>query len=93
MIDVKADNPLNAQQLQQIQANAERQMQQIVAAMNLRKWAVEQAFEAFSSTSRLMETPTQGKPPDGAYVDPLAMAAAIYDFVSQPANVKIELSP
>ncbi len=48
------EQPLNAQQLAQIQANAERQLRQIVEQMNLRKWAVEQVLAKTSNTTELI---------------------------------------
>lgn len=68
------DQPLNAQQLQQIQANAEKQVLQIIERLKLRQWAVEQALSHNSSPDTVVD-----------------VAGKIYDFIIQPANVKIEL--
>jgi hypothetical protein len=82
---------LNAQQIQAYEKRLSEQLSAAIAAMNLRKWAVEQAFTAFISTgpaypivdSNLKTTPTI------TYQDPMRLAAAIYDFIVQPANVKV----
>lgn len=50
-----ADNPLNAQQLQRIQQDASAALQVAIDRMQLRKWAVEQAFAAVGSTGNPMQ--------------------------------------
>ena len=77
-----SDNPLTAQQLQAIRNEAAAALQAAVDRMQLRKWAVEQAFASINSPYM---TVTEGRP-----IDPMDVAKAVYDFVSQPANIKIE---
>jgi hypothetical protein len=78
-----SDNPLNAQQLQAIRNEASAALQAAVDRMQLRKWAVEQAFASINSPYM---TITDGRP-----IDPMDVAAAIYDFVSQSAVVKVDI--
>ena len=78
-----ADNPLNAQQLQAIRNEASAALQAAVDKMQLRKWAVEQAFASINSPYM---TITDGRP-----IDPMDVAEAIYDFVSQAAVVKVDI--
>ena len=88
-----SDNPLNAQQLQAIRNEAAAALQATVDKMQLRKWAVEQAFMVTASLKAVIERPTPTEPgpvPRLTINDPMALAKAIYDFVSQPANIKIE---
>jgi hypothetical protein len=90
------DNPLNAQQLNQMQRDFNDQLKRIVENIGLRKWAVEQAFSASRVGVNLPpgEGYVSGSPVTTVpyYPDPMALAEAIYDFVSQPAagGVKAE---
>ena len=75
----------NAAQLTQLQAHYESQLSQIVSSLNLRKWAIEQAFGVCSS----LQGSTQPPVGDGPVVlinDPMALAAAVYTFITLPAT-------
>ena len=89
-----SDSPLNAQQLQAIRNEAQAALQAAVDKMQLRKWAVEQAFTVVASLKAVMERPTPTEPgpvPRLTINDPMALAEAIYDFVSQAAVVKVDI--
>ena len=86
------DRPLNAQQLKQIQDNANLQLGKIVEQLQLRKWAVEQAFTSVVEPKVISVEPNDRGSPIPVYskpTDPIALAAAIYDFVVQPATLKL----
>ncbi len=76
---------LNSAQLLQIQKAANEAMQVAVDKMQLRKWAVEQSIIVTCSPSgiRNLKNPS----------DPIELALAIYDFISQAAVVKVEIGP
>lgn len=88
---------LNAQQIQAYEKRLSEQLSAAIAAMNLRKWAVEQAFSALSSGNGgawryppyIIEGKSGHAEPVEGYPDPMALAAAIYDFIVQPTNVKV----
>ena len=87
-----ADNPLNAQQLQAIRNEAAAAVRAAVDEMQLRKWAVEQAFAVVASLKAVIERPTPTEPgpvPRLTINDPMALAEAVYAFVSQAAVVKV----
>ena len=50
-----SDNHLNAQQIQRIQQDASAALQTAIDRMQLRKWAIEQAFAAVGSTGNPMQ--------------------------------------
>ncbi len=80
---------INAGQLQQIQNRAQDALRVAIEGMQLRKWSVEQAFGICSQLNGLkLAQPTEVPP---AVNDPMALAAAVYDFVSQAAVVKFEI--
>jgi hypothetical protein len=93
-----SDNHLNAQQIQHLQKQTEAALQQTVANMQLRKWAVEQAFMVTSlfinadGRHPAYQMDEKGHverlPPLG---DPMALAEAVYEFVSKSATVKVEI--
>jgi hypothetical protein len=87
------DNHLNAQQIQQIQAITERRIVDYIERIELRKWAVEQAVTAYIEGNKLMYEATKDPTatPMLTYTDPMALAAAIFDFVVQP--LKLDLAP
>ena len=87
-----SDNPLNARQLEQIRNEAAAAVQAAVDKMQLRKWAVEQAIAAYLSSNKLVaDAQFTDDTPLVFYSEPMKLAQAIYDFVSQPANIKIEI--
>jgi hypothetical protein len=49
------DNPLNAQQIVKMQAEAERQVGAYIERLQLRKWALEQALTKASSPDKITE--------------------------------------
>jgi hypothetical protein len=49
------DNPLNAQQIVKMQAEAERQVGAYIERLQLRKWALEQALSKASSPDKITE--------------------------------------
>jgi hypothetical protein len=79
---------LNAGQLQQIQRQASEALQVAVDKMQLRKWAVEQAFTVCSSINNSRHP---GEKPQVGPQDAMVLATAVYDFVSQAAAVRVEL--
>lgn len=81
---------LNAAQLQRIQHDALAALQVAIDRMQLRKWAVEQAFAIAASYNRsAVETDQEGMV---IYPEPMKLAVAVYDFVSQAAVVKVDVS-
>ena len=89
-----SDNPLNAQQLQAIRNEASAALQAAVDKMQLRKWAVEQAFMITTSLNAAIERPAPTEPgpvPRLTINDPMALAEAVYAFVSQAAVVKVDI--
>jgi Fe-S cluster biosynthesis and repair protein YggX len=76
-----SDNPLNAQQIQQIQNEASKALQVAIDKMQLRKWAIEQAFMLATSPTLTPAEPWH----------PLKLAQEIYNFIVQPASFKIEI--
>ena len=87
-----SDNPLNAQQLQAIRNEAAAALQAAVDKMQLRKWSVEQAIAAYLSSNKLVsDAQFTDDTPLVFYSEPMKLAQAIYDFVSQAANIKIEI--
>ena len=78
-----SDNHLNAQQIQQIQAAAERRIVDYIERIELRKWAVEQAIAAYLSSNKLVADATfTDDTPLVFYSEPMKLAQAIYDFVA-----------
>lgn len=82
-----ADNRLNAQQLQRIQQDASAALQVAIDRMQLRKWAIEQVFTLMTSPN-LKDWLSRDAAPD-EIVD---IAKGVYDFVSQAAVVKVDVS-
>ena len=89
-----ADTNLNAAQLQHIQNEASKALQLAVDKMQLRKWAVEQAFSVVSLLNALIKKPTDSGHPTPRLTinDPMALAAAVYDFVSQAGVVRVDVT-
>jgi hypothetical protein len=85
------DNPLNAQQIQQIQNEASKALQAAVDRLQLRKWAVEQAFELYCSPNILAKPPLPHTAGGNPALDPMTLANAVYDFVVKAAVVKVEI--
>ena len=87
--------PFDAQQLQAIRNEASAALQAAVDKMQLRKWAVEQAFAVVASLKAVIErpTPTEPGPVPTTINDPMALAEAVYAFVSQAAVVKVDINP
>ena len=81
-----SDNRLNAQQLQRIQQDASATLKAAIDRMQLRKWAVEQAFILMTSPN-LKDWLSRDEAPD----EIMDIAKAIYDFVSQAAVVKVDV--
>ena len=81
------DNPLTAQQLQAIRNEASASLQAAVDRMQLRKWAVEQAFILMTSTN-LKDWMSRDEAPD----DVMAVVNGIYEFVSKAAVVKVDIN-
>ena len=72
--------PLTSPQLTQLHQHYESQLSKIVSAMNLRKWAVEQAFGVCASLQGTTQPPV-GNGPVVLINDPMALAAAVYEFI------------
>ena len=84
-----AENHLNAGQLQQIQKQAQDALKLAVDSLQLRKWAVEQAFSLVSSCNSTIDPETTM--PVLTFTDPMALANSVYDFVAQAAVVKVDI--
>jgi hypothetical protein len=72
---------LTSPQLASLHSHYESQLSKIVSSMNLRKWAIEQAFGVCAS----LQGSTQPPVGDGPVVlinDPMALAAAVYAFIT-----------
>jgi hypothetical protein len=80
------DTPLNGQQLQAIQKQAQDALQVAIEALQLRKWAVEQAFAVIGSLNSVKA--------DGVVKinDPIALTEWIYGFVSKAAVVRVDIT-
>jgi hypothetical protein len=94
-----SDNPLNAQQLQAVQKQAQDALKVAVESMQLRKWAVEQAFSVVNSLAGSLGPNPPYRFDDKTNtstlllpMDPVALAAAVYDFVSHAAVVRVDVS-
>jgi hypothetical protein len=74
-------SPLTSPQLSQLQQHYESQLSKIVSSMNLRKWAIEQAFGVCASLQGATQPPV-GNGPVVLINDPMALAAAVYEFIT-----------
>jgi hypothetical protein len=81
-----SDTPLNAQQIMQIQKAAADQVEAYITRLQLRKWAVEQVFEASNSINK------SKIPGETGSITPeqmMKLAAAVFDFTVQPLKLDL----
>src|ERR1700734_1992777 len=93
------DTPLNGQQLQAIQKHAQDALQVAIEALQLRKWAVEQAFTITSAFINADGRYPAYSMDEKGHVerlsflgDPMGLATAVYDFVSKAAVVRVDIT-
>lgn len=82
----KPQEPLNGQQMQALQKQYHEALMGIGRDIELRKYAIDQAFRLASASNGAR---------DGVvtYHDPVALAKAIHDFITLPAaEVKVTIS-